>query len=161
MLYETRRMPAGSRRVSQSLDPSYKTCIYCQHRQGCRHRTCRLRTNPSNLTRHSAGEEGETHFACGFPTMTQLESARQGTITPEMHYVAKREEMIRYPEFQAKGWQIGSGPTEAMCKTTTARLKGSGMRWDADNAEAVMALDALEQSGEWKLYWRSQLRPTG
>jgi hypothetical protein len=78
-----------------------------------------------------------------------------------LHYVAKREEMIRYPEFQAKGWQIGSGPTEAMCKTTTARLKGSGMRWDGDNAEAVMALDALEQSGEWKLYWRSRLRPTG
>jgi hypothetical protein len=78
-----------------------------------------------------------------------------------LHYVAKREEMIRYPEFQAKGWQIGSGPTEAMCKTTTARLKGSGMRWDADNAEAVMALDALEQSGEWKLYWRIRLRPTG
>lgn len=78
-----------------------------------------------------------------------------------LHYVAKREDMIRYPEFQAKGWQIGSGPTEAMCKTTTARLKGSGMRWDADNAEAVMALDALEQSGEWKRYWRSHLRPTG
>jgi hypothetical protein len=78
-----------------------------------------------------------------------------------LHYVARREEMIRYPGFQAKGWQIGSGPTEAMCKTTTARLKGSGMRWDADNAEAVMALDALEQSGEWKPYWRSRLRPTG
>ena len=27
--------------------------------------------------------------------------------------------------------------------------------------EAVMALDALDQSGEWKLYWRSRLRPTG
>jgi hypothetical protein len=78
-----------------------------------------------------------------------------------LQYVTRRAEMIRYPEFQAKGWQIGSGPTEAMCKTTTARLKGSGMRWDADNAEAVMALDALDQSGEWKLYWRSGLRPTG
>jgi hypothetical protein len=78
-----------------------------------------------------------------------------------LQYVSRREAMIRYPEFQARGWQIGSGPTEAMCKTTTARLKGSGMRWDADNAEAVMALDALDQSGEWKLYWRSRLRPTG
>ena len=34
--------------------------------------------------------------------------------------------MIQYPEFIAKGWQIGSGPTEATCKTLTARL-GSGM----------------------------------
>ena len=75
--------------------------------------------------------------------------------------MAKRSETICYPEFLAKGWQIGSGPTVAMCKTTTARLKGSGMRWDADNAEALMALEALTQSGQWAGYWKSQLRPTG
>jgi hypothetical protein len=78
-----------------------------------------------------------------------------------MNYVSERRDMIRYPEFQAKGWQIGSGPTEATCKTLTARLKGSGMRWDADNAEAVMALEALSQSGQWDQYWRWQLRRAG
>ena len=78
-----------------------------------------------------------------------------------LNYVSDRREMIRYPEFQAKDWQIGSGPTEATCKTLTARLKGSGMRWDADNAEAIMGLEALSQSGQWNLYWQSQLRPTG
>ncbi len=69
-----------------------------------------------------------------------------------LNYVSERREMIRYPEFVAKGWQIGSGPTEATCKTLTARLKGSGMRWDADNAEAVMGLEALYQSGQWDAY---------
>jgi hypothetical protein len=78
-----------------------------------------------------------------------------------LHYVVKREEMLHYPEFVARGWQIGSGPTQALCKTTTARLKGSGMRWDGDNAEAVMALACLEQSGQWRVYWQSRLRPTG
>jgi hypothetical protein len=78
-----------------------------------------------------------------------------------VNYVSERREMIRYPEFRSKGWQIGSGPTEATCKTLTARLKGSGMRWDSDNAEAIMALEALTQSGQWDAYWRSQLRPTG
>jgi hypothetical protein len=78
-----------------------------------------------------------------------------------VNYVSQRREMICYPEFQAKGWQIGSGPTEATCKTLTARLKGSGMRWDSDNAEAIMALEALTQSGQWNAYWQSQLRPTG
>jgi hypothetical protein len=78
-----------------------------------------------------------------------------------VNYVSERRAMIKYPEFQAKGWQIGSGPTEATCKTLTARLKGSGMRWDADNAEALMALEALTQSGQWDLYWRSQLQRTG
>jgi len=78
-----------------------------------------------------------------------------------VNYVSERREMIRYPQFQAKGWQIGSGPTEATCKTLTARLKGSGMRWDSDNAEAIMALEALTQSDQWDDYWRSQLQQTG
>jgi len=76
-------------------------------------------------------------------------------------YVSERGDMIHYPAFRAKGWQIGSGPTEATCKTLTARLKGSGMRWDGDNAEGLMALRALTQSGQWTAYWQSQLRPTG
>jgi hypothetical protein len=76
-------------------------------------------------------------------------------------YISERQEMIRYPEFLAKEWQIGSGPTEATCKTLTARLKGSGMRWDANNAEALMALEALTQSGQWQAYWQSHLRQAG
>lgn len=75
-----------------------------------------------------------------------------------LNYVSERREMIDYPAFQAKGWQIGSGPTEATCKTLTARLKGSGMRWDSDNAEAIMELEALYQSGLWDEYWRSDLQ---
>jgi len=72
-------------------------------------------------------------------------------------YVSERHDMILYPEFAAKGWQIGSGPTEATCKTLTARLKGSGMRWDPTNAESLMALEALSQSGLWKEYWQTLL----
>lgn len=68
-------------------------------------------------------------------------------------YVTQREGMILYPQFLAVGRQIGSGPTESMCKATTQRIKGVGMRWDADNAEAIMALEALEQSGAWQDYW--------
>jgi hypothetical protein len=75
-----------------------------------------------------------------------------------LNYVSERRDMIKYPAFQEKGWQIGSGPTEATCKTLTARLKGSGMRWDGDNAEAVMGLEALYQSGQWDSYWRSELQ---
>lgn len=84
-------------------------------------------------------------------------SARRGAADSLMGYVSERRAMIQYPQFTAKGWQIGSGPTEATCKTLTARLKGSGMRWDADNAESLMALEALSQSGLWKAYWRTLL----
>jgi hypothetical protein len=68
-------------------------------------------------------------------------------------YVTEREEMVAYPEFRRRGRQIGSGPTESMCKATTLRVKGVGKKWDADNAEAVMTLEALDQSGAWEKYW--------
>jgi hypothetical protein len=68
-------------------------------------------------------------------------------------YVTDRRPMVLYPEFLAVGRQIGSGPTESMCKATTLRIKGVGMRWDTDNAEAIMALEALDQSGAWQTYW--------
>jgi hypothetical protein len=72
-----------------------------------------------------------------------------------LNYVVDRREMINYPEFQAKGWQIGSGPTESRCKTSTHRLKGRGRRWDGRNAEAVAALTTLEDSRQWQLYWQT------
>lgn len=74
-------------------------------------------------------------------------------------YVAERRETIRYPEFRRRGWQIGSGPTEAQCKSSTQRLKGRGRRWDRANAEALMALDCLDSSHAWHLHW-TNLDPT-
>jgi hypothetical protein len=74
-----------------------------------------------------------------------------------LNYVTDRRQMIQYPKFLDLGRQIGSGPTESMCKATTQRIKGRGMRWDADNAESIMALEALEQSGAWNAYWEMQL----
>jgi hypothetical protein len=74
-----------------------------------------------------------------------------------LDYMSERCEMIRYKEFLEAGRQIGSGPTESMCKATRQRVKGRGMRWDTDNAEALMAIEALEQSGGWQAYWDSLL----
>ena len=70
-----------------------------------------------------------------------------------LRFVAKRKEMIRYPEFRERGWQIGSGPTESQCKLCTKRLKGHGRRWDRLNASAVAALDTLDRNGQWHKAW--------
>jgi hypothetical protein len=47
-----------------------------------------------------------------------------------------------------------------MCKALTRRLKGRGMRWNADNAEAVMALEALMQSDAWSTWWQHRFHST-
>lgn len=70
-----------------------------------------------------------------------------------LNYISERRDMIDYPQFQSRGWQIGSGPTESRCKTSTHRLKGRGRRWDPANAEAVAALTTLQDSSQWHHYW--------
>ena len=108
---------------------------------------------------HTFKHDGyETAWNQLLPWRLDLPRGRRQRADPLLHYVSERRDMIQYPAFQAKGWQIGSGPTEATCKTLTARLKGSGMRWDSDNAEAVMGLESLYQSGQWDTYWRSELQ---
>jgi hypothetical protein len=68
-------------------------------------------------------------------------------------YVFNRLELLDYRTALAKGHDIGSGPTEAMCKTLTLRLKRPGMKWDANHAAAMMNLTALYDSGQAKAYW--------
>ena len=68
-------------------------------------------------------------------------------------YLSKRISMTDYPTFLQQGYDIGSGPTESFCGCLTERLKGAGMRWDKDNAEAVMALAGLYSSHLWDKYW--------
>jgi len=104
-----------------------------------------------------AGYEALDEALCGW--VRGLRGAKRKAGLMLLGYVTQREGMIRYPEFLAQGRQIGSGPTESMCKATTLRIKGVGMRWDADNAEALMALEALDQSGAWQAYWDSFLSP--
>lgn len=74
-----------------------------------------------------------------------------------MQYLLKRREKLDYARFRSLGLKIGSGTTESGCKSTSRRLKGVGMRWNAVNAEAMMALESLHQSNLWPTYWKSRL----
>lgn len=70
-------------------------------------------------------------------------------------YFENNRHRTDYPTYRAKGWDIGSGPTEAGCKIIGERLKGSGMRWVEDGAATVAALRALYVSGGpvWDGFW--------
>jgi hypothetical protein len=70
-------------------------------------------------------------------------------------YFENNRHRTDYPTYRKKGWDIGSGPTEAGCKIIGERLKGSGMRWVEDGAATVAALRALYVSGGnlWDGFW--------
>jgi hypothetical protein len=73
-----------------------------------------------------------------------------------VRYVENHVHRMDYPKYRAKGWQIGSGPVESACKRVVGqRLKGTGMRWGAEGAEAVCRLRALflSEQGQWEAFW--------
>jgi len=74
-----------------------------------------------------------------------------------MGYLLERKQKVDYASFKAAGMDIGSGPTESMCKSLSRRMKGIGMRWTGSNAQAMIALESLHQSNLWPNYWHTRL----
>ncbi len=73
-----------------------------------------------------------------------------------IRYYRNQQHRMKYPEYRAKGWQIGSGAVESACKQVVkARLAGSGMRWRETGSDATCRLRALWLSDplHWDAFW--------
>jgi hypothetical protein len=65
-------------------------------------------------------------------------------------YFTNNRHRMRYPEYRAKGYQIGSGTIESGCKRiATQRLKVAGAIWNLDNAVKTAKARAALLSGQW------------
>jgi hypothetical protein len=71
-------------------------------------------------------------------------------------YLANHRHQMDYARYVAEGLPIGSGVTEAACKTLIKqRLCASGMRWKEAGAKIVLSLRALTQTvGRWTQFWQ-------
>jgi hypothetical protein len=70
-------------------------------------------------------------------------------------YFAHNIERMNYAVYTAMNFPIGSGVTEAACKTLVKlRLCGSGMKWTRSGAQTVLTLRALLlSSSRWTSLW--------
>jgi hypothetical protein len=79
---------------------------------------------------------------------------RSQVLATELAYFRKRQKLMRYAEMKAEGLPIGTGVTEAACKTLVAqRLKQSGMRWSQDGGQAILNLRGWAQSDRFDHAW--------
>jgi len=79
---------------------------------------------------------------------------QRATIDHCRRYLQKRQEMIDYPHFQAKGLPIGSGSVESSHKVVVqSRMKQAGMRWAEDHVDPMLALRNLVCNGRWSQGW--------
>lgn len=69
-------------------------------------------------------------------------------------YLTARRAMVAYADWDEAGYPVGSGCVESANKLVVeARLKGPGMHWRRDNADALVALRAVVASGRWEAVW--------
>jgi len=69
-------------------------------------------------------------------------------------YVRNNRHRMRYPEFHQQGLCTATGVVEAGCKVVVGqRLKGTGMHWTVDGANAIIALRCSKLSGRFEDFW--------
>jgi hypothetical protein len=90
------------------------------------------------------------HSAAALRSRLKLRGQRLTNFRKAYRYLQTRRRHLRYAEYRRWGLPIGSGVTEAACKTVyTQRLKLSGMRWKWAGAQPILTLRTLLLSGVW------------
>ena len=89
---------------------------------------------------------------------TLRKSQRKVLETVIGYYDANRRWM-RYDDYIAAGYPIGSGAVEGACRhLVKERMEGSGMRWTVGGAAAVLQLRAVVLNGDWEAFWAFHMR---
>ena len=80
---------------------------------------------------------------------------RRATLATQLNYFRNNRHRMQYATARANYWPIGSGVTEAACKTlVTQRLKCSGMRWETPGGQGVLTIRGLIQSNRFDRGWQ-------
>ena len=80
------------------------------------------------------------------------------TVEKELHYFVNNVERMQYGTFPAKGFFIGSGVSEAGCKTVIgSRCKQSGRFWGQPGAQNGLALRCIHSSRRLGEFWKDRL----
>ena len=98
------------------------------------------------------------HSAAALRCRRKLSKKGKEDYQKAYNYMRKRMDHMRYDEYRGEGMPIGSGVTEAACKTVyTQRLKLSGMRWKKPGARTILTLRVILLSGVWAEVYRKTL----
>jgi hypothetical protein len=87
-------------------------------------------------------------------TKRKLKGSRRKTVREVIGYFDRNRSRMRYDEYLAAGYPIGSGVIEGACRHLVKdRLERAGMRWLPDGAQAMLDLRATYLNGEWDVFW--------
>lgn len=110
------------------------------------------------LLKKAGGPFRVLHSAAALLARRRLSKARTAEFRKAYRYLRRRTKLMPYQAAQRLNLPIGSGVTEAACKTVVAqRLKLSGMRWEKTRAQMILNLRVVLLSGIWQPLYRNLL----
>jgi len=109
----------------------------------------------AKLLKKPNGPSRVLHSAAQWKARRTLPETREKEYRTAYEYIRERSRFMRYAEYARVKIPLGSGVTEAACKTVVAqRLKLSGMRWTKAGAEVILDLRVMLLSGLWTKAYR-------
>ena len=115
------------------------------------HRMLKALKKPSGASR-------VLHSAASLYHRGKLSKSRTKDFWKAYRYIQKRTRFLRYDQYASNHIPLGSGVTEAACKTIfTQRLKQSGMRWTFQGAKRILNLRVILLSKTWSSTYAAHL----
>jgi hypothetical protein len=91
-------------------------------------------------------------------TQRGLKGQKRKTVADAAEYFEGNGDRMKYDEYLAAGYPIGSGVVEGACRHLVKdRMERTGMRWLPSGAQAMLDLRATYLNGEWNAFWMSHV----
>jgi hypothetical protein len=100
---------------------------------------------------------GEVGYVIGglkqMATKQKLKGSRARQLSAAVGYLERNRRFMRYDEYLAAGYPIGSGVAEGACRHLVKdRMELTGMRWRVPGAQAMLDLRAVHVNGDWESF---------
>ena len=84
----------------------------------------------------------------------KLSNSKKKTFSKVITYLKNHRHYMKYDEYLARGYPIGSGIVESACgHVVKDRMEITGARWGISGAEAILKLRSIVKSNDWDNYW--------
>jgi hypothetical protein len=80
----------------------------------------------------------------------KLQGGKAKTVRETITYFENNKQYMKYDEYLAKGYPIGTGVVEGACRHFVKdRMELAGMRWEIEGAQATLSLRAIYLNDQW------------
>ena len=92
-------------------------------------------------------------------TKRELSDSKCEKVEDCLAYFAARVDYMKYDEYLAAGYPIGSGVVEGACRHLVKdRMEQAGMRWRIVGAQAILSLRAIYVNDDWEAFHTHRIK---